>query len=62
MQEKSARHFGPRCVFYALNPERLNWDAIREKTQEAERINGTDPGMPLEEFFRETEALIREAI
>ena len=45
-----------------LDPERLNWDAIREKTQEAERINGADPGMPLEEFLRETEASIREAL
>ena len=42
--------------------ERVSWDVIREKTQEAERINGTDPGMPLEEFLRETEALTREAI
>ena len=45
-----------------IDPERLNWDAIREKTLEAERINGKDPGMPLEEFLKETEALIREAI
>ncbi len=37
----------------ALDPERLNWDAIREKTLEAERINGTDPVMPLEEFLKE---------
>lgn len=46
----------------AINPEKLNWDVIREKTREAERINGTDPGMPLEEFLKETEALVREAI
>ena len=46
----------------AIDPERLNWDAIREKTLEAERINGTDPGMPLEEFLKETEAMVREGI
>lgn len=45
-----------------IDPERLNWNAIREKTLEAERINGTDPGMPLEEFLKETGALIRETI
>ena len=45
--------FGINAPLPALAPERLNWDAIREKTLEAERINGTDPGMPLEEFLKE---------
>jgi DNA-damage-inducible protein J len=44
------------------DPERLNWNAIREKTLEAERINGTDSGIPLEDFLKETEAMIRETI
>jgi DNA-damage-inducible protein J len=44
------------------DPEGLNWNAIREKTLEAERINGADSGIPLEDFLKETEAMIRETI
>ena len=46
----------------AIDPDHLNWNAIREKTLEAEKINGNDPGMPLEEFLKETEAIVRETV
>ena len=42
--------------------ERLNWDRIREETLEAESMNGDSPGMPLEAFLEETEAMVREAV
>ena len=44
------------------DPESLNWKAIREKTLEAERINGADSEIPLEDFLKETEAMFRETI
>ena len=46
----------------AIDPESLNWNRIREKTLEAEHINGTDSGIPLEEFLKETEDMVRAAI
>ena len=46
----------------ALEPETLNWDRIREETRKAEKQNGDDPGMPLEDFLKTTEVLVREAV
>ena len=46
----------------AFDPAALNWVRIREKTLEAEALNGDDPGMPLEAFLERTEAIVREAV
>ena len=46
----------------ALDPDTLDWAAIREKTLEAERNNGDDPGLPLETFLKEMESLVYETV
>ena len=46
----------------ALDPAKLNWDKIAEKLAEAERLDGDDPGTPLEDFLQEMETLVNEAV
>ena len=46
----------------ALEPDKLDWEKIGRLLDEAERINKGAPGVPLEDFVKETEALVNEAV
>ena len=46
----------------AFDPDQLDWEKIGRLLDEAERINKGAPGVPLEDFVKETEALVNEAV
>lgn len=45
-----------------LEPDRLDWDKIGKLLAEAECKDGNAPGMPLDDFQREMEAFVDEAV
>ena len=45
-----------------IDPDKLDWDRIGELLDEAERINKGAEGVPLEDFLKEMEMLVNEAV
>ncbi len=46
----------------AIDPDKLDWDRIGKLLDEAERINKDAEGVPLEDFLKEMEMLVNEAV